>query len=126
MRDGFPAQLHIARRRRKRYLREELDNEDQLAVFDLLQKESLTRDEREAIKRVARELLDRLNSGKLQIDRWREKATARAQVQSEIIKHLFINLPGDLYDVDEISLKASALFAHLYTAGPGEGVRVLH
>lgn len=110
----------------KRYLREELDNEDQLAVFDLLQKESLTRDEREAIKKVARELLDRLNSGKLQIDRWREKATARAQVQSEIIKHLFINLPGNLYDADEISLKASALFAHLYTAGPGEGVRVLH
>ena len=55
----------------KRYLREGLDNEDQLAVFDLLQKESLTKGDRETIKKVARELREKLTSGKLQIDHWR-------------------------------------------------------
>ena len=110
----------------KRYLREGLDNEDQLAVFDLLQKESLTKGDREAIKKVARELLDKLTSGKLQIDHWREKATAQAQVKAEIIKHLFANLPAGAYDADEINLKAGAVFAHIYSAGLGEGARVYH
>jgi type I restriction enzyme R subunit len=110
----------------KRYLREGLDNEDQLAVFDLLQKESLTKGDREAIKKVARELLDKLTSGKLQIDHWREKATAQAQVKAEIIKHLFANLPAGAYDADEINLKAGAVFAHIYTAGLSGGARMLH
>ena len=103
----------------KRYLREGLENEEQLAVFDLLQKDSLTKTDRETIKKVARELLEKLNSGKLQIDHWREKATAQAQIKAEIIKHLFASLPPGAYDADEIDLKAGALFAHIYTSGDG-------
>jgi type I restriction enzyme R subunit len=101
----------------KRYLREGLESDDQLAVFDLLQKDSLSKANREAIKKVARELLERLNSGKLQIDHWREKATAQAQVKLEIAKHLFAHLPPSSYDADEINVKAAAIFAHIYTAG---------
>jgi len=105
----------------RRYIREGLDSEEQLAVFDLLQKDSLTKGDRDAIKQVAKELLDKLTSGKLQIDHWREKATAQAQVKEEIIKHLFANLPPGAYDADEISQKADAVFVHLYTAGLGGG-----
>ncbi|WP_295399776.1 hypothetical protein [uncultured Thiocystis sp.] len=108
----------------KRYLREGLDNEDQLAVFDLLQKASLTKEDRDAIKKVSRELLETLTSGKLRIDRWREKATAQAQVKADIIKHLFTHLPPHRYDAEEINLKAGAVFAHLFTAGLSEGARV--
>lgn len=110
----------------KRYLHEDLENEHQLAVFDLLQKDSLTRGERETIKKVATQLLAKLNAGKLQIDHWREKATARAQVQAEIIKHLFANLPATAYDADEIDLKANAVFAHPYTSGYAGETRVYH
>lgn len=56
-----------------------------MAVFDLLQKDTLTKGDRDAIKKVAKELLDKLTSGKLQIDHWREKATAQAQVKAEIL-----------------------------------------
>jgi hypothetical protein len=67
---------------------------------------------------VARELLDKLTSGKLQIDHWREKATAQAQVKAEIIKHLFANLPAGAYDADEIDLKEGRpVRAHLH-CGP--------
>lgn len=97
-----------------------------MAVFDMLQKDSLTKSERENIKKLAVELLNKLTSGKLQIDHWREKATAQAQVKAEIIKHLFANMPPDVYDADEINQKASALFAHIYTAGFGEGGPVYH
>ncbi|MDR0736951.1 MAG: type I restriction endonuclease subunit R [Zoogloeaceae bacterium] len=109
----------------RRYLREGLENEQQLAVFDLLQKDALTKKDREAIKEVAKELLEKLNSGKLQIDHWREKSTAQAQVKIEIIQHLFIGLrPSGAYDDDEISLKADAVFAHLYASGLDGGARM--
>ena len=110
----------------KRYLREGLENEDQLAVFDLLQKKALTKGDREAIKKVARELLNKLGSSKLQIDHWREKASAQAQVKAEIIMHLFSQLPRGAYEDGEIEQKASAVFAHIYTVGLGEGARVYH
>lgn len=110
----------------KRYLREELESEDQLAVFDLLQKKSLSKDDRDAIKKAAKELLNKLTGGKLQIDRWREKAAAQAQVKAEIIKHLWASLPLSAYDADEIDLKANAVFSHIYTSGIGGELRVYH
>jgi type I restriction enzyme R subunit len=110
----------------RRYIREGLDSEDQLAVFDLLQKDTLTKGDREAIKKVAVELLDKLTSGKLQIDHWREKATAQAQVKAEIIKHLFAHLPPGAYDADEINLKAEAVFVHMYTLRSSGGGQVYH
>ena len=110
----------------KRYLREGLDSEEQLAVFDLLQKDSLTTGDRDKIKVVAKDLLQTLSIGKLQIDRWKEKATAQAQVKAEIIKHLFANLPDGVYDADEIDLKANAVFAHIFVSGSTPGARVYH
>jgi len=110
----------------KRYLREGLESEDQLAVFDLLQKDNLTKKERDTIKQVAKELLEKLVGGKLQIDHWREKATAQAQVKAEIIRHLYTQLPSGLYDPDEINLKANVLFTHIYTAGVGDAAQVYH
>jgi type I site-specific restriction-modification system R (restriction) subunit len=56
----------------------------------------------------------------------REKATAQAQVKAEILNHLFAHLPSDAYDADEISLKAGALFTHLYTSNLGGGARMYH
>lgn len=110
----------------KRYLREGLESEDQLAVFDLLQKESLSKGDRDAIKNVAKELLGKLTGGKLQIDRWREKAAAQAQVKAEIIKHLWASLPLAAYNAEEIDLKANAVFSHIYTSGMGDGPRAYH
>ena len=110
----------------RRFLREGLDNEAQLAVFDLLQKESLTKGNREMIKKVAGDLLDALGNGKLRIDRWKEKATAQAQIKAEIIKHLFANLPGNLYNPDEIDCRAKAVYAHILMAGSTGSTRVHH
>lgn len=110
----------------RRYLQEGLENEEQLAVFDLLQKDSLTKGDRDAIKLVAKALLEKLTSGKLQIDHWREKATAQAQVKAEIIKHLFSSLPAGAYAASEINLKASAVFAHIYTTTGFSGGNSIH
>lgn len=91
-----------------------------------MQKDSLTKKERDTIKQVAKELLEKLVGGKLQIDHWREKATAQAQVKAEIIRHLYTHLPSGLYDPDEINLKANVLFTHIYTAGVGDAAQAYH
>ena len=110
----------------RRYVREELDNEEQLAVFDLLQKDNLSRSERESIKKTAVELLAKLQEIQSQIDHWREKASAQAQVRAEIIKHLFANMPGERYSEEEISQRADALFAHVYTMADGGVSATIH
>ena len=110
----------------KRYLREGLDNDAQLAVFDLLQKDQPTKGDREKIKKVAKDLLDLLNNGKLQIDHWREKAAAQAQVRAEIIKHLWTHLPDQGYVEDEISMKVDAVFTHIFTSSGGGGASAYH
>jgi type I restriction enzyme R subunit len=110
----------------KRYLREGLESEDELAVFDLLQKDSLSKTEREAIKKVAKDLLGKLLDQRFALDRLRTMATVQAQMKAEIIKHLFANLPSPAYDPDEINVKAGAVFAHIYSAGLGSGAHVVH
>ncbi|MEY3201275.1 MAG: Type restriction-modification system restriction subunit [Pseudomonadota bacterium] len=110
----------------RRYLREGLGNEDELAVFDLLQKDSLTKSDREAIKKVAKDLLGKLSDQRFALDRLRTMATVQAQMKAEIIKHLFANLPSPAYHPEEINLKAGAVFAHIYSAGLSGGVQVVH
>jgi type I restriction enzyme R subunit len=110
----------------RRYLREGLENEEQLAVFDLLQKETLTKKEREAIKKVAKELLEKLSDRRYELARLHTMATVQAQMKAEIITHLFNSLPSAAYGPDEINLKAGAVFNHIYTSGLGDGARVFH
>jgi len=110
----------------KRYLREGLDSEAELAVFDLLQKESLTKANREAIKQVAKALLAKLADQRFALERLRSMATVQAQMKAEIIMHLYANLPAGAYEPDEIQLKAGALFAHIYSDGMGGGAATVH
>lgn len=97
----------------KRYQRENLDNEEQLAIFDMLAKASLSKKDRERIKGVARELLNTLKQNKLHIDHWRAKASAQAQIKLDILNHLYEHLPEDGYDADDIEAMADNVFIYL-------------
>lgn len=110
----------------KRYLREGLDSEAELAVFDLLQKDSLTKGDREAIKKVSQELLGKLADQRFALDRLRSMATVQAQMKAEIIKHLFAHLPASAYNSDEINVKAGAIFTHIYSAGANGSSATYH
>lgn len=110
----------------KRYLREGLDSEAELAVFDLLQKDSLAKRDREAIKKVSKELLDKLADQRFALDRLRSMATVQAQMKAEIIKHLYAHLPTGAYNPDEINVKAGAVFKHIYSTGAGGSPSAYH
>jgi type I restriction enzyme R subunit len=98
-----------------RALREGLD-EDTLALFDLLVKVDLSKQDRERIKQVAGALLARLQAEKLRADRWREKEATRDAVKVEIRDFLWSDETGlpESYSEQEIEERVERTYVHLF------------
>jgi type I restriction enzyme, R subunit len=95
-----------------RHVREQL-TEEELVVFDLLTRPGpdLTTEERNEVKKVARQLLAKLQTV-LTID-WQKTAQARARVRDAIEAELDEGLPR-AYTPELFKTKAGAVFQHVY------------
>jgi type I restriction enzyme R subunit len=93
-------------------------SEETLALFDLLSKPNLQKNEIDRIKKVAVELLVVLKRKKQEIDDWRAKEQTRDDMRAAIHDVLFNERTGlpESYDVDEIAAKTDAVFEHAYHA----------
>ena len=96
----------------QRHVREQL-TEDELTVFDILTRPGpdLTPEEREQVKKVARQLLQKVKSAL--VLNWRQKAQARAQIRLAIEDVLDDGLPR-AYSAELYRQKCSALFEHVF------------
>ncbi len=105
-----------------RHVRENL-SEEELTIFDILTRPGpdLTSDEREEVKKVAKQLLDRLKA--LLVLGWRLKVGARAQVRMAIEDALDDGLPR-VYSKELYATKCTAVFEHVYESYQGEGKSV--
>ncbi len=103
----------------QRALQEGLD-EESLAVFDLLKKDALTPKDIKRIKAVSADLLKQLKEEKLRADQWRDKETTRDAVRVFIHDFLYGDETGlpDLYTVEEVSEKATEIFKHVFRVYP--------
>ncbi|MCX6359241.1 MAG: type I restriction endonuclease subunit R [Armatimonadetes bacterium] len=103
-----------------RAAREGLDAES-LAVFDLLRKDDLTKEDIGRIKKVAVDLLDALKAEKLRVDQWREKEATRDAVKVTIRDFLWsdiVGLPAPAYTEADVEAKSADVFRHVYYAYP--------
>ncbi len=102
-----------------RHVREHL-SEEELTVFDILTRPGpdLGTDERDEVKKVARELLDRLNA--LLVLDWRKRSSARAQIRLAIEDTLDEGLPRR-YTKEIYNTKCEVLFEHVYESYRGDG-----
>jgi len=100
----------------QRHVRENL-SEEELVIFDLLMKPApeLTDSERSDVKAAAKQLLARLKN--LLVLNWRQKASARSQVQLAIEDELDGALPR-AFDKPLYQAKCAALFQHVYEKYP--------
>jgi type I restriction enzyme R subunit len=100
----------------QRHIRESL-TEDELTVLDLLTRPGpdLTADERDEVKKVARQLLKRVRAAL--VLNWREKVQARAQVRDAIEATLDEGLPRS-YTPEIYQRKCSILFEHVFERYP--------
>ena len=81
----------------ERFVKEGLDDMQQLAVYEMLKTgKTLSRKELEEVKGIAKELLSKLRSLVATIDNWRDKATAKALVRTEIKNVLYEKLPESI------------------------------
>jgi type I restriction enzyme R subunit len=100
----------------ERHVRENM-SEEELVIFDILTRPApeLSADERAEIKKVARELLNRMKL--LLVLNWRQKSSARSQLKLTIEDVLDTGLPST-YTRDLYRQKCSALFEHVYESYP--------
>ena len=102
-----------------RAMREGLD-EETLAIFDLLKKDTLTDKERGEVKKVSKQTLEALKTEKLKVERWRESTQLRAQVKTAIYDTL-LWLPQEPYSENEVDEKTNVIYQHIFTNYYGGG-----
>lgn len=105
-----------------RHVRENL-SEEELTILDILTRPApeLTTEEREEVKKVAHNLLEKLR--KLLVLGWRQKVSTRARVKIEIENALDDGLPR-AYSKELYAAKCAAVFEYVYQSYQGEGVNV--
>jgi type I restriction enzyme R subunit len=99
-----------------RHVREHM-TEEELVVFDILTRPApdLSTEERAEVKKVAKQLLERLKE--LLVLDWRKRLSARARVEDAIKDALDSGLPR-AYSTDLYKQKCSAVFEHFYESYP--------
>ena len=100
----------------RRFVREGFDNDEQLAIFDLLQKENLKPAEMERIRKAAMDLLPKLEQRMVLADYWQQRAASRAQVETAILDHLYEELP-ETFDQNEVRLLSARVLGLLMRPG---------
>jgi type I restriction enzyme R subunit len=100
----------------ERHVREHM-TEEELVIFDILTRPApdLSAEDRAEVKKVAKQLLDRLKE--LLVLDWRKRQAARARVEDAIKDLLDTGLPRS-YSTDLYKQKCSAVFEHFYESYP--------
>jgi type I restriction enzyme R subunit len=106
----------------QRHVRENM-TEEELVIFDILTRPApeLTPEERDEVKKVARELLTRMKT--LLGLNWRQKVAARSQLKLAIEDALDTGLPR-AYTPEIFTQKCSAVFEHVYESYPETSISV--
>jgi len=86
-----------------------------LSIFDLLVKgKELTKEEKDEVKKVAKETLELLQKEKLNIPNWKESRQLRSGVKSTIYDKL-LWLPETKYNDEDVSTRSIQLYQHIYS-----------
>ena len=99
-------------------------NEEQAAIFDILRKPVLTEKEKNKVKEIAIELLDRLKENNLKIDQCFEKTETSAAIFNVVSNTLYEELPYPTYQNEDINEKTTLLYDHLRNQYFGGGKSV--
>lgn len=101
----------------KRYVREGFDNDEELAMYDLLMKDSLTPAEIKKVKNLAKELLELIKEKIHELDHWTEKEETQAAVDITIRDTLWSELP-ESYDDTLINEYRQRIYEFVYSTYP--------
>ena len=101
----------------KRFVREGFENDEELAMFDLLCKETLTPQEIQKVKALSKTLLAIVKAKIAELDHWTEKPETLDIVELEIRDVLYRELPTGYADSD-IAAYRRVVFEHIRRTYP--------
>jgi type I restriction enzyme R subunit len=105
----------------KRAAREGLD-EEELALFDLLQKDGMDKGARERVKQASRELLASIKARLIELDRFWEKEQTKGEVEAFILDEIFLKLPSPPFTPEEKQLVANNVYGHVWRQSMSGGL----
>jgi len=85
----------------QRYVREQFENDRQLAIYDLLFSEKLSSADVKAIKEMAKEMYNTIKGMIDGFDHWKDKEETKAQVETKIIDIFYEKAPDSIYPCHE-------------------------
>ncbi|MFZ2297087.1 MAG: type I restriction enzyme endonuclease domain-containing protein, partial [Aquabacterium sp.] len=94
-------------------------SEEQLALFDMLLRDNLTKSEREQIKQASRELLAGVLKVIAPLDRWTEKEQTQAEVETFILDSVYQELPDPPYTSADKQALAASVYRHIWQQSVG-------
>ncbi len=96
-------------------------SEEELALFDLLTRETLSKADRERVKQASRSLLESVQKLIAPVERWTDKEQTQAEVETFILDHVFLNLPSPPFTDEEKQEVAKRVYQHIWqqSAAPG-------
>jgi type I restriction enzyme R subunit len=89
-------------------------SEEELALFDMLKRDSLSKADRERVKQGSKSLLESVRRLIAPLERWTEKEQTQAEVRVGILDHLFEVLPTPPFTESEKELAAEQIFQHVW------------
>ena len=96
----------------RRYVREGFDNDEQLSMFDVMLKDNLTKEDIKKLKKVAKELLEKIKQLLATMDHPFEKQETRSIVFNTIRDTLWEGLP-DSYSDDSFAYCRDAVYNYV-------------
>ena len=98
----------------RRYVREGFDNDEQLSMFDVLMKDDLTKEDIKKLKKVAKDLLEKIKEQLATMDHPFDKQETRASLIITIRDLLWAELPQS-YSDESISLYRDKVYNYVST-----------
>ncbi len=99
---------------KQRYVREGFSSDEELSMYDLLFNENLSKQDIQAIKKVAVDLLAKVKAKIAEFDHWTDKQETKAAIDNLIRDTLWNQLP-DCYDEISISNYRQKVYEHVFT-----------
>ncbi len=88
--------------------------EDELALFDLLQKDNLSKTDREKLKQASKELLAVLQGKINSVPNWFRNETTQADVQICILDNLYTTLPRPPFTEEDADTLANRIYGYIW------------
>lgn len=82
----------------RRYVREGFSSDEELAIYDLITKDTLTQEETKKVKSLAKTILAKVKSRIQQLHQWTDKEETRAIIDTMIRDILYMELPASYSD----------------------------